>query len=105
MLRVNSILMVILLAAPMVSDCCLPQPPPFDESKHSDDDGCFWSEQAIVETKETVAARITIDHRLPFTAILLSETLASDRYFTPKAEVTGLKDGIDLYLRSRTLRI
>jgi hypothetical protein len=106
MLRVSSLLMMIVLAAPMVSDCCLPTTrAPFDESKHSDDEGCFWSDQAIAETKGTVAARITVEYRLPFMALLISETLGSARHFKHEGELTRPQDGIDLYLRNGTLRI
>jgi len=108
MLRVSSYLMMIVMAASMVSDCCLPTTHalPSDGSKHSNaDEGCFWSEQAIAETKGTVAAGISTDYRLPSTAVPISETLGSDRHSSHEGERTRLDDGTNLYLRTRTLRI
>jgi len=107
MLRVGSFLMMIVMAASMVSDCCLPTTHalPSDGSRHSNDEGCFWNEQAIAETKGTVAAGISTDYRLPSTVVPISETLGSDRHSSHEGERTRLEDGTNLYLRTRTLRI
>ena len=98
--------MMIVLATPMFSDCCLPimQVSP-DESEHSNNEACFWNDQAIAETKGTVALRITFDHGLPFTAVLISETVRWDRYSVHEGMRTRPQDEIDLYLRTGALRI
>jgi hypothetical protein len=64
MLRLGSLLMMILLTAPMVRDCCLPVAHvlPCHESKQRDDVTCFTTLQAIAETKTALAAS-SLDHR------------------------------------------
>lgn len=109
MLRISSFLMMIVLATPMFSDCCFPimqvSPDESEHSNHSNNEACFWNEQAIAETKGTVALRITFDHGLPFTADLISETVGWDRQSAREVMRTRPQDGIDLYLRTGVLRI
>jgi hypothetical protein len=59
MFRLGSFLMMIVLAAPMVRECCLPivHAFPCHESKPTDDITCSASLQAIAETKAATGIR------------------------------------------------
>ena len=107
MLRVGSFLMMVLLAAPMVRDCCLPvtHSLPCHESKHADDEDCFSNQQAIAETKSVAAVTIALDHWFPSVAVLHSGCFPVVRDAAYEVARTRLHDGTDLYLRTGALLI
>ena len=67
MLRIGSFLMMVLLTAPMVRDCCLPvtHALPCHQSNHSAEVSCFAEPQAIAETKSNAAIRFSVEYELP----------------------------------------
>jgi len=107
MLRVGSFLMMILLAAPMVRDCCLPitHALPCHESKPADDEACFSNQQAIAATKDIAAFKIAIDHWFPSAAVIHSEGFPELRDAAREVARAHSRDGIDLYLRTGALLI
>jgi hypothetical protein len=101
-----SFLILIVLIAPMVRDCCLPviHNLPCHESKHADDEACFWSQQAIPQAKGTIAYQMTVEYRLP-SIVLFSQYLTTIRYFANRVLLLARQDGTDLYLRTGALLI
>jgi hypothetical protein len=99
--------MMILLATPIVRDCCLPtaHASPLHESGHSDGDGCLWVEQAIETKRTAAAARTMIDYRLSSAAFLVSDIWELDNRHGTTQSSTHPEHRIDLYLRMGTLRI
>jgi hypothetical protein len=62
MFRLGSFLMMIVLTAPMVRDCCLPVTHSFPchEQKHTDDITCDVNLQAITVTKPALAVGLSL---------------------------------------------
>jgi hypothetical protein len=100
--------MMVLLAAPMVRDCCLPvtHSLPCHESKHADDEACFSNQQAVAEAKGVAAFTITLEHWFPSVTVLHSgsfpEVRGAASYEVARAHPY---DRTDLYLRTGALLI
>ena len=104
-LRLGSMLMILLVTAPTVRDCCLPvtQDEPCHESKHDNDVTCSARQQVVAENK---AAAVT-------TPVLDQFAIAADP--TPRVlmEVRSMifrtisvqLPANDIYLRTGTLLI
>jgi hypothetical protein len=53
MLRFGSLLMMAILMAPIIGNCCLPVTHPLTchQSQSADDVSCYWNQQAITQSK------------------------------------------------------
>ena len=61
MMRFGLLLMIVLLAAPMVRDCCLPpaQAPPCHGATQGEDQACISNEQAIIQVNSNGVVSFT----------------------------------------------
>jgi hypothetical protein len=68
-MRFGSFLIIVFLAFPMMFDCCLPaaETLPCHESTQMDDQTCITHRVAIVEMKNKLAAKSTVEYRVPMT--------------------------------------
>ena len=107
MLRIGSYLMMILMTAPMVRDCCLPVTHVLTchESKHQDDEACFSGQQAIAEAKGVATVKISFEHSFIPVAVFHADGLAPFRDAVAEVRRAHPQDGTDLYLRTGALLI
>ena len=106
MFRVASLLMMLVLAMPMLRECCLPtaQALPCHESKDTNDVTCSSNVQAVTESKATAAfiAAHHYEYRLadnPIPALLTQSRCVAKRTAVPTIPAS------DLYLRTGVLLI
>jgi hypothetical protein len=98
--------MMVLLAAPIVRDCCLPvvHTPQCHESKRTDDVTCSSNQQAITEPRADIALNAAVDCELRAAddmnyTVPTHTRWAADRVITARLPVS------DLYLRTGALLI
>jgi len=106
MLRITSFVMMILLTAPMVRECCLPvtHALPCHESKQTDDVTCASNQQAITESKTVAALRSSIVSTQPVTNFAAPERITEIRAAENVFEV-AYPPPTDIYLRTGALLI
>ena len=106
MLRIGSFLMMVLLTAPMVRDCCLPvaHALPCHQSDHSAEVSCFAEPQAIAESKNTAALKLSIEYGLPADSVLYWPIFDPMLCAAHAAGLPGLAV-TDIYLRTGALLI
>ena len=105
MRHAGSFLVMILLIAPIVRDCCLPITHPVcHESQHRDDPACSTNLQAITETKTEFAVKDSvlqgIVKAVPLHLVILTNLqIAADPIRLAQRPTT------DIYLRTAALLI
>ena len=104
-LRLGSLLMILLVTAPTVRDCCLPatQAQPCHASKYDDDVTCSARQQAVAENK-TAAVTTPVLDQFDIAADKTPRVLMEVRsmiYRTISAQLPAN----DIYLRTGTLLI
>jgi hypothetical protein len=107
MTRLGALLVILLLTAPMVRECCLPVTPilPCHETRHTEDLSCASNQQAIAETKAAMGMRPSqlccdlpaMHHAIP--ALPALHGWVADNITTSSPPPS------DLYLRTGALRI
>jgi hypothetical protein len=106
MLRLGSFLMLILLATPMVRECCLPvtPAPPCHESKHTDDATCASNQQAVAEPRTTLSVKPLLEHICPIVDFADRGTIQPVRFVVDPFDIVS-PPPTDIYLRTGALLI
>ena len=104
-LRLGSMLMILLVTAPTVRDCCVPvtQAQPCHESKHDNELTCSARQQAVAENK---AAAVTTRVQSQFyIAAYLNPTVLTELRPVIHRAVSAPLPANDIYLRIGTFLI
>ena len=107
MRRTGWLFMLLILAVPMLRECCLPvvtHPSHCQESKQADSESCYSGQAAITESRTALAVSLSIDHGFPASHVWNSDGFGSASPAANKLTFAHTQT-IDLYLRTGALLI